>query len=209
MRKPRAGARRAAAAVGCAALLVSGWAAPCGAHATARFPVPAARAAVAFDPAPEALRRIDPAALRSAVAGAAKKLLVPGAVVLLRTPQGTFRVTVGTTERARTVPPTTDDHFRIASNTKTMTGALILLLAQDGRLRLSDPVSAYVPGVPGGAHITLAELLKMRSGLYDYTSAPELAASLDARPRAARTPREMLGIAFRRPPDFAPGTAYE
>lgn len=61
-------------------------------------------------------------------------------------------------------PPTMGDHFRIASNTKTMTAALILLLAQDGKLRLSDPASAYAPGVPGGEHLTIAELLKMRSG---------------------------------------------
>lgn len=31
--------------------------------------------------------------------------------------------------------------------------ALIQLLVQDGRVRLADPVSDYVPGVPDGAHI--------------------------------------------------------
>ncbi|WP_307787362.1 serine hydrolase domain-containing protein [Streptomyces musisoli] len=157
-------------------------------------------------PGPSALKPVDPAAFRAAVERAARKLMVPGAVVLLRTPQGTFRATVGTTESGTAEPPTTGDHFRIASNTKTMTAALIL--AQDGRLRLGDPVSAYVPGVPGGAHITLAELLEMRSGPYNYTAAPELAASLDADPGRARTPQEMLALAFRHPPDFAPGTAY-
>lgn len=54
-----------------------------------------------------------------------------------------------------------------------MTSALIQLLVQDGKVRLTDPVSDYVPGVPNGARITLAELLEMRSGLYDYTDAPE------------------------------------
>ncbi|MFD1937043.1 serine hydrolase domain-containing protein [Nonomuraea mangrovi] len=156
-----------------------------------------------------ALKPIDPAAFQSAVERAAKKLMVPGAVILLRTPQGTFRATVGTTELGTARPPTTRDHFRIASNTKTMTSALIILLAQDGELRLSDPVSAYVPGVPDGEHITIAELLKMRSGLYDYTDAPELAATMDTDPGKAQTPQAMLDIAFRRPPTFAPGTSYE
>ncbi|WP_239517758.1 serine hydrolase domain-containing protein [Streptomyces sp. ICC1] len=59
------------------------------------------------------------------------------------------------------------------SCSKTMTSALIQLLVQDGKVRLTDPVSDYVPGVPNGARITLAELLEMRSGLYDYTDAPE------------------------------------
>lgn len=66
-----------------------------------------------------------------------------------------------------------------------MTAALIALLAQDGKLRLDDPVSAWVDGVPNGDHITLAHLLTMRSGLYNYTAAPELSASLDAEPAKA------------------------
>ncbi|MGE7386341.1 serine hydrolase domain-containing protein [Streptomyces sp. NPDC004126] len=89
-----------------------------------------------------------------------------------------------------------------------MTAALIMPLAQDGRLKLTDPVSAYVPGVPDGARITVAELLKMRSGLYNYTDAPELAAALDADPGKAYTPQDVRDIAFRRPPDFAPDARY-
>ncbi|MET9886441.1 serine hydrolase domain-containing protein [Streptomyces sp. NPDC006430] len=167
-----------------------------------------ATTAAASPRVPAALKPIDPARFQTAVERAAKELMVPGAVVWLRTPQGTFRAIVGTTELGTAKPPGTGDHFRIASNTKTMTAALINLLAQDGALRLSDPVSAYVPGVPNGAAITIADLLKMRSGLYNYTSAPEFSAALDADPGKAWTPQEALAIAFRRPPDFPPGMAY-
>ena len=65
--------------------------------------------------------------------------------------------------------PTVDTHFRIASVTKTMTSAATLLLAQEGKLRLDDPVSKYVPEVPNGDNITIAQLLEMRSGLYSFT----------------------------------------
>ncbi|CAM5301903.1 D-Ala-D-Ala carboxypeptidase [Streptomyces avidinii] len=155
-----------------------------------------------------ALKPIDRAALQSAVDAAAKKLMVPGAVVLLRTPQGTFRALSGTAELGEDRLPATADHFRVASNTKTMTSALIQLLVQDGKVRLGDPVSEYVPGVPNGANITIAELLEMRSGLYNYTDAPEFSATLDAEPGKAWTPQEVLAIAFRHPPDAAPGTEY-
>ena len=47
-----------------------------------------------------------------------------------------------------------------------MTAAVIVLLAQQGKLSLNDPVSKYVPGVPDGDKITITELLNMRSGLY-------------------------------------------
>ncbi|MFI5611568.1 serine hydrolase domain-containing protein [Amycolatopsis sp. NPDC051903] len=160
-------------------------------------------------PGQSALKTIDPAAFQATVAAAAKELMVPGAVVLVRTPQGTYTAAVGTTQLGTSTPPAADTHFRVASNTKTMTSALIVLLAQDGKLRFTDPVSRYVPGVPNGDTITLAQLLKMRSGLYDYTEAPELAAAMDADPAKVFTPQDVLAIAFRHPPVFPPGTAYQ
>src|SRR5205814_4843814 len=128
---------------------------------------------------------------------------------LLRTPQGEFKVTYGTTQLGTTSPPHADTHFRIASNTKSMTAAVIVQLAQEGKLSLDDPVSKYVDGVPNGDNITINELLKMRSGLYNYTSAPELAESLDHDPTRVWTPEELLAIAFERPPLFAPGKEYD
>jgi D-alanyl-D-alanine carboxypeptidase len=156
-----------------------------------------------------ALKPIDQRALEATVATFAQGALVPSAVVVLRTPQGEFSVTYGTTELGTTSPPRADTHFRIASNTKTMTAAVIVQLAQEAKLNFNDPVSQYVPGVPNGDNITLAELLEMRSGLYNYTEAPELAASLDQDPTKVWTPQELLAIAFARPPNFPPGTAYE
>jgi D-alanyl-D-alanine carboxypeptidase len=139
----------------------------------------------------------------------AQELLIPGAVVLLRTPQGEFTVTHGTTLLGVTSAPRADTHFRIASNTKTMTAAVIMQLAQEGKLSLEDPVSKYVPGVPNGDNITVAELLEMRSGLYNYTNAPEFSASLDRDHTKVWSPAELLAIAFAHPPNFPPGTAYE
>jgi D-alanyl-D-alanine carboxypeptidase len=63
--------------------------------------------------------------------------------------------------------------------------------------------------VPNGENITVAQLLKMRSGLYGYTGDPALAAAMDADPGKAWTPREVLDIAFRHQPQFAPDASYE
>ena len=43
-----------------------------------------------------------------------------------------------------------DDHFRIGSNTKTFTATLLLILADEKKLALDDPVSKYVTWVPNG-----------------------------------------------------------
>ena len=156
-----------------------------------------------------ALRPIDQTALQTMVDTTAKELLIPGAVVLLRTPQGEFTVAYGTTLLGATSPPRADTHFRIASNTKTMTAAVIVLLAQEGKLSLDDPVSKYVPGVPNGDNITIAESLEMRSGLYNYTNDPIISATIDTDPAKVWTPAELLAIAFAHPANFPPGKAYE
>jgi CubicO group peptidase (beta-lactamase class C family) len=157
---------------------------------------------------PSALKPIDRSALQSTVDATARELLVPGALIVLSTPQGEFTVAYGTTMLGATIPPRRDTHFRIASNTKTMTAAVIVLLAQEGKLSLDDPVSKYITGVPGGDKITIVDLLKMRSGLYNYTDAPEVSASLDREPTKVWTPDEVLAIAFKHPPYFQPGTAF-
>ena len=155
------------------------------------------------------LRPIDQRALQALVQKTAGELHVPGALVMLRTPQGAFTASYGTTTLGAQIKPQPDTQFRIASITKTMTSAVILQLAQEGKLQLSDPVSKYVTGVPNGAAITVALLLKMRSGLFDYTGAPDMTPIVDNTPEHVWTPRELLAISFKRPPNFAPGTKYE
>ncbi len=135
--------------------------------------------------------------------------MVPGALVLLRTPQGEFVITYGTTLLGATSSPRVDTYFRIASNTKTMTAALIMQLAQENKLRLDDPVSKYVPGVPNGDSITIAELLNMRSGLYNYTNDPKISKSIDHNPARAWSAAQLLAIAFSHPPNFPPDKAFE
>jgi CubicO group peptidase (beta-lactamase class C family) len=160
-------------------------------------------------PGSTALKPIDQAALQTMVDTTAKELLIPGAVVLLRTPQGKFTVSYGTTLLGATNPPRADTHFRIASNTKTMTAAVVMQLAQENKLSLDDPVSKYVPGVPNGDNITIAQLLEMRSGLYNYTNDPIISATIDTDPAKVWTPAELLAIAFAHPPNFPPGKEYE
>jgi D-alanyl-D-alanine carboxypeptidase len=156
-----------------------------------------------------ALKPINQASLQAVISAAAKDLLVPGAVVLLRTPQGQFTVNYGTTQLGIANTPNAQTHFRIASNTKTMTAALILLLAQENKLALDDPISKYVSGVPNGDKITIANLLQMRSGLYNYSEAPEISNSIDHVPTKVWTPEELLAIAFKHPCTALPGTTFE
>lgn len=57
--------------------------------------------------------------------------------------------------------------MRIGSLSKSFTAALILLLAEDGLLRLTDTVDTWWPDFPRGDEITVEMLLRHRSGLAD------------------------------------------
>ena len=68
------------------------------------------------------------------------------------------------------------DHFRAGSITKTFVATVVLQLAAEHRLTLSDTVEEHLPGVVrgqgnDGRAVTLRALLQHTSGLYDYTKA--------------------------------------
>jgi CubicO group peptidase (beta-lactamase class C family) len=72
---------------------------------------------------------------------------VPGAVMLvLRHGQIAYQRAFGFADRESRRPMTIDALFRIASQTKAITSVAIMTLVEEGRLRLSDPVSRFVPG---------------------------------------------------------------
>ncbi|TLS41878.1 beta-lactamase family protein [Streptomyces montanus] len=89
------------------------------------------------------------------------------------------------------------DHFRAGSITKTFIATLVLQLAAEHRLSLSDSVDAHLPGLVRGAGndgraLTLRALLTHTSGIADFTTITKGAVSL--------TPLQAVRIALTRPP---------
>ncbi len=66
-------------------------------------------------------------------------------------------------------PNTTDTRFNVASVSKQFTAFSLVLLQQDGKLDLDDPVQKYLPELPDfGPEITLRHLLNHTSGLRNF-----------------------------------------
>ncbi|WBB63089.1 serine hydrolase [Streptomyces sp. WMMC500] len=135
-----------------------------------------------------------------------------GALVEVRDGRQVWRGTSGVAERdtARAVPAR--GRFRIGSITKTFVATVVLQLVGEGRLRLDDPVEAWLPrAVPDGRRITVRHLLGHTSGLYDYKrtlTVPPDPAFLDYRHRTW-TPEEQIARAAAHPPTSTrPGTVY-
>jgi len=129
----------------------------------------------------------------------------PGASVLVRHGRQSVRLASGYENLAMRRPMRASDRFRVGSVTKTFVATVVLQLAGERKLALDDPVERWVPGlVPGGAGITIRQLLNHTSGLYDYADDAFVGRVLADRARVW-TPRDLIAIGTRRAPLFAPG----
>ncbi|MEZ5765894.1 MAG: serine hydrolase domain-containing protein [Xanthobacteraceae bacterium] len=71
---------------------------------------------------------------------------IPGAIVLVqRRGQPAYFETFGVRDQAAKMPMTADTLFRIYSMTKPITSVVALMLVEEGKLSLADPVSKYIP----------------------------------------------------------------
>src|SRR5688572_5894011 len=62
-------------------------------------------------------------------------------------------------------PLSAASRFRIGSITKMFTAVMILQLAEEGKLKLSDPLDKFFPQIPNAEKITIAQILAHRSGI--------------------------------------------
>ncbi|MGI8483276.1 MAG: serine hydrolase domain-containing protein [Thermomicrobiales bacterium] len=148
------------------------------------------------------------ALLRPIVERKMDELLVPGAVILLRNQEQEYLHTFGTRIIGQNDPITIDDHFWIGSNTKTMTGTVLLQLVQEGLLSLDDPVSSFRDDIPNGENIKISQLMDMSSGLHSYTELKAFNQTMDDEPEKVWQPEELLAIGIAEPPYFAPGEGF-
>jgi CubicO group peptidase (beta-lactamase class C family) len=140
-----------------------------------------------------------------------KKLLVPGAVVAIATAQGTEVQAFGTRTLGEDDPVTPDDHFRVGSNTKTMTGTALLQLVDARLVDLTDSVAKQLPsygGDPRLHEITVEQVLDMRSGLYNYTEVLALNHLMDVDPAYSHDPQELIAQGLAEDEYFAPGEGF-
>lgn len=95
---------------------------------------------------------------------------VPGASVLvIRGGDPLIERSWGLADLEHQVPATPATNYRLASVTKQFTAASILLLVEDGALRLDDSIRKYLPTLPEVTEpITIRHLLTHTSGLHDY-----------------------------------------
>jgi D-alanyl-D-alanine carboxypeptidase len=130
---------------------------------------------------------------------------VPSAsIAIVRGGETVFAKAYG--KQSETIPVARADlKYPIASISKQFTAAAILLLQDEGKLSLHDPVAKYVPGISGGDVITIRQLLSHTSGLQDYWPQDYSFAAM----RKPITPQQILDRWAKKPLDFTPGTKWQ
>lgn len=110
--------------------------------------------------------------------------------------------------KARLDPPTPaapQMRYSIGSISKQFTAASILLLQEEGKLSIDDPVSKYVPGLTRGDEVTIRMLLSHTSGYQDYWPEDYLMPPM----RKPATAQYILDTWAKKPLDFDPGTKWQ
>ncbi len=101
---------------------------------------------------------------------------------------------------------TTDNVFRIGSNTKQFTAVAILQLAGEGKLSLQDEITRFIPGYPvQGRKITIEHLLTHTSGIKNYTGVTQWTEEIK---RKDLGPEALIRLFSNEPMDFAPGEDF-
>jgi CubicO group peptidase (beta-lactamase class C family) len=155
----------------------------------------AAQTAAALDSIPERMREM------------IAQNEIPGAVTVVATHDSVLRMDAqGWAGPDRKTPMRVDSIFWIASMSKPVTATAVLMLMEEGKLSLDDPVAKYIPEVGGlktgdgkAQRITLRHLLTHTSGMGEAT---------EAEAQAARTLSELIPAFAAKPLAFFTGTEW-
>ena len=135
---------------------------------------------------------------------------LPGVILGVKTPWGSFFGASGLADLATTRPLTAEDQIRIASTTKTITATLVLMLVDEGLLGLDTRLGEILPGaVPNADSITLTQLLNHTAGVHDHEEDPGLDLLSPEGFTKDWSAQEILAFPNAHGPDFAPGSQWK
>jgi D-alanyl-D-alanine carboxypeptidase len=151
-----------------------------------------------------------PPALREQIDAAAREILaatgVPSAsVAIVKDGQIAYLEAYGdaSVEPRRAARPAM--RYSIGSISKQFTAAALLMLAEEGKLSLDDPVARFVPSVTRAGEVTIRQLLTHTSGYQDYWPQDYVPPFMLQEVSAER----ILELWARKPLDFEPGTQWQ
>lgn len=131
---------------------------------------------------------------------------LPGAVFLVsKNGKTVYKKAFGLSNMESRTLMQTNNVFEIGSITKQFTAISILMLVENKKLRLNDPLSKFIPDYPNGNMITIHHLLTHTSGIRDFTKVK----GLNAIAKEELSPKELVDFFKDEPMDFQSGEKFE
>ena len=151
-----------------------------------------------------------PAEMRAAIDAAANAALkesgAPGAsIAVVRGGKLAYVQAYGDAKVDPRTPARPPMRYSIGSVSKQFTATAILMLAEDGKLSLDDPVGKFLPGLTRANEVTIRQLLSHTSGYQDYWPQDYVPPFMLQEITAAG----ILDKWAKKPLDFEPGTQYQ
>ncbi len=175
--------------------------------------LPALLTAMAASASAQSINAIDPG-LRERIDRIARQVLeqtgVPSAsVAIVQHGKIVYTHAYGSahlaTDNAPAIPATPEMRYSIGSISKQFTATAILLLQEEGKLAIDDPVGKYLPGLTRGDEVTIREILSHTSGYQDYWPEDYVMTTM-LHPESAQ---QILDTWGKKPLDFEPGTQWQ
>jgi D-alanyl-D-alanine carboxypeptidase len=98
-----------------------------------------------------------------------------------------------------------DMRYAVGSISKQFTAVAALILQQEGKLKLGDPVSKYIPGLTRGNDVTIRMLLSHTSGYQDFWPQDYVMPGM----LKPTTPQAIADAWAKKPLDFEPGSRWQ
>jgi len=96
-----------------------------------------------------------------------------GSISISRNGEPVYQNTFGYADVAEDIPANATTIYRIGSISKTFTSAIIMQLVEEEKLALATKLNEYFPQIPNADKITVEQMLRHRSGLFNFTSAED------------------------------------
>jgi CubicO group peptidase (beta-lactamase class C family) len=130
------------------------------------------------------------------------------AVIFQATKNGRTIMTKAYGDSQPGVPATTDMHFRNGAVAISYMSTLLLRLVDQGKVKLDDTISKWMPNLRDSNQVTLGELASMTAGYHDFELDPRLYQKLYANPFGTITTHFQMKLLLDKPQQFTPGTNF-
>jgi len=132
-----------------------------------------------------------------------------GVIVAVTGPKGRYSKAYGVKNRSNNAPMTLDEHWRMASVTKTFISHAVLMLIERNELSFDDKLGDFLNNMPNGDSITIRHMLMHTSGLPEYLKNTAIALWMTLTPTLGLGDLTLLNAVRIMGAQFAPGARFQ